>query len=190
MSSLIEHAKKELQLAGLFDKDSDYDGALGHAVMELIEVFSKQGHSGFSASRVISLFKKVANYECLMPLTGNDDEWNDISGTGNNPILQNNRVSSVFKNKDGKAYYLNGIVWVNQKGQTFTGTVDGISSSQYIKEFPFTPKTFYVDVIDTEIAKDDWESHIKDEEQLKPVKEYYDFPDKLVSNNTKDNYIK
>lgn len=173
--NLTEHAKKELQLAGLFDKDSDYDGALGHAVMELIEVFSKQGHSGFSAGRVISLFKKVANYECLMPLTGNDDEWNDVSRYGGSSLFQNNRVSSVFKRKDNRAYYLNGIVWTNQKGQSFTGTVDGISSSQYINKFPFTPKTFCVDVIDTEIAKDDWESHIKDIEQLKPVKEYYAF---------------
>jgi hypothetical protein len=33
--SLIEHAKTELQIAGLFDKDSDYEGALEEAVMEL-----------------------------------------------------------------------------------------------------------------------------------------------------------
>ena len=183
MSSLIEHAKKELELGGLFDKDSDYGGALGHAVMELIEVFSKQGHSGFSAWRVISLFKKVADYECLTPLTGIDGEWNDVSGYGDDPSFQNNRVPSVFKGIDNKPYYLNGIVWINQKGQLFTGTVDGVSSRQYIKKFPFTPKTFYVDVIDTEIAKDNWESHIKDIEQLKPVKEYYDFPDKKIPDN-------
>ena len=38
--SLIKHAERELRLAGFFDKDSDYEGALGKAVMELIEVFS------------------------------------------------------------------------------------------------------------------------------------------------------
>jgi hypothetical protein len=63
--SLIEHAKMELQIAGAFDKDSDYQGAIGEAVMELIEVFSKQGHSGMSASYVAGLFHKLAKYEPL-----------------------------------------------------------------------------------------------------------------------------
>ena len=40
---LIEHAKMELEMAGLFDKKGDfYEGATGKSVMELIEVFSKQ----------------------------------------------------------------------------------------------------------------------------------------------------
>ena len=43
MSDLTDHARNELKLAGLFDKDSDYDGMLGDSVMELVKVFSKQG---------------------------------------------------------------------------------------------------------------------------------------------------
>lgn len=35
--SLKDHAKRELALAGLFDKDSDYAGMIGHAVMKMIE---------------------------------------------------------------------------------------------------------------------------------------------------------
>ena len=97
--SLIKYAERELRLAGFFDKDSDYEGTLGKAVMELIEVFSKQGHSGFSANRVVSLFEKVARYENLLPLTGEDSEWNDISDLDGG-TLQNNRVSSVFKEKE------------------------------------------------------------------------------------------
>ena len=53
--SLKEHAKYELEKAGLFDKDSDYNGMIGNAVMELIEKFSEQGHSGFFALIVIEL---------------------------------------------------------------------------------------------------------------------------------------
>lgn len=50
MSNLTDYAKDELTRAGLFDKDSDYDGMLGTAALEIIEVFAKQGHSGMSAS--------------------------------------------------------------------------------------------------------------------------------------------
>lgn len=172
--STINHARRELELAGLFDKDSDYDGALGEAVMELVDVFSKQGHSGASASRVISLFKEVASYNCLMPLTGEDSEWNDISDIDGG-VLQNNRVSSVFKEKDtGKAYYLDAIVWRSQTGSGFTGTVENVSSRQYIKSFPFRPKTFYIEVTEWETSKDMWNSKIKDREQLIPVFEYYE----------------
>ena len=172
--SLIKHAERELRLAGFFDKDSDYEGALGKAVMELIEVFSKQGHSGFSANRVVSLFEKVARYENLLPLTGEDSEWNDISDLDGG-TLQNNRVSSVFKEKEtGRAYYIDAIVWRTQNGGSFTGSADDVSSRQYIKSFPFTPKTFYVDVIEEEVKKNDWVFHIKDNEQLMPVFEYYE----------------
>lgn len=51
-SGLCQHAKRELQLAGLFDQDSDYEGMLGTAVYEIIKVFAQQGHSGASAEIV------------------------------------------------------------------------------------------------------------------------------------------
>ena len=168
--SLITHAKRELKLAGLFDKDSDYNGDLGKAVMELIEVFSKQGHSGASAGRAIELFRIVASYKNLIALTGKDDELVDVS----DDCFQNNRVSSVFKKKKtGKAYYLNAITWVCEKS-SWVGDVSGITSRQYIKSFPFAPKTFYIDIIEKEIKKDEWEFTIKDKKQLKEVFEYYD----------------
>lgn len=65
MSNLIDHANKELQKAELFDKDADYDGMLGDAVLELITTFAKQGHSGYSASMTRELFYKLSNFEEL-----------------------------------------------------------------------------------------------------------------------------
>ena len=59
MSNLVEHAKTELKAAGLLDKDSDYDGMLGEAALELVEVFDKQGHSGLSAPYVASIVNKL-----------------------------------------------------------------------------------------------------------------------------------
>jgi len=48
-------ARKWLEQNGLFDKDSDYGGWLGEAVMEVVELVAKQGHSGGSASRLYGL---------------------------------------------------------------------------------------------------------------------------------------
>ena len=65
--NMIDFSKKELERAGMFDKDSDYEGMIGRAVMELIEVFSKQKHSGFSAMSTIEVFSRVAKFKKLSP---------------------------------------------------------------------------------------------------------------------------
>lgn len=65
MSNLVNHANEQLKKAGLFDKDSDYDGELGKGVLELITLFASQGHSGYSAEMTIQLFTKLARFEEL-----------------------------------------------------------------------------------------------------------------------------
>lgn len=57
MSYFTDYAKRELEFAGLNDSKKDfYEGETGKAVMELIETFAKQGHSGMSASVVSGIF--------------------------------------------------------------------------------------------------------------------------------------
>ena len=180
--TLRTHAEREMKLVGLDTKESDYEGMLYGAILELVDVFAKQGHSGFSAGRVISIFTKLARYENLAPLTGEATEWNEV-GDG---MYQNNRVSSVFKDKDNKPYYLDAIVWINQKGSTWGGSAakmngEVVRGRQFIKSFPFNPKTFYIDVIEKEVSKDNWEFTIKDEKQLEQVYEYYKRPVGLES---------
>ena len=122
--SLIEHAKTELQLAGLFDKEGDfYDGMTGKAVMELIEVFAKQGHSGMSAPYVISIFEKVANFKPLIGITGKDEEWGAVRDLGvGGSWYQNKRCSAIFKDgKDGRPYYIDAIVKRDQNGTCWSG---------------------------------------------------------------------
>lgn len=65
MSNLVNHAQKELDKVGLFDKDADYDGMLGEAVLELITTFANQGHSGMSAQMTRELFYKLSNFDNL-----------------------------------------------------------------------------------------------------------------------------
>jgi hypothetical protein len=58
---------------------------------------------------------KLAKFEVLSPLTGADDEWNDVS----DGLWQNNRDSAVFKAKDG-CYFINAFVWVDKETCGYT----------------------------------------------------------------------
>ena len=178
MSNLIEHAKREFLALGYIPLDQKQENGpnkwIQEGVLELIEVFSKQGHSGSSAPYCVRCFEKLALFKPLTPIKCDDVEWVEVGER----VYQNKRLSSVFKEgKEGKPYYLNAIVWRNQKGCTYTGGAfnskgEMIRSRQFIK-LPFTSKTFYVDVIEKEVKKDDFEFYIKDEAQLKAVFEYY-----------------
>jgi len=190
-SNSIKHAKREFQAAGWCDSTGKFeDGpqkSICDNILELLRVFSNRGHTGTTAYYVIDLFEKLAKFKTLTPLTGKDLEWAD-PGCGDS--LQNNRESALFKEKEtGKAYYIDAVIFREDDGSCFTGSSElkngsSICSRQYVKSFPFTPKTFYVDVVSTrwadkeETTKDengDWWTHIvKDESQLIAVFEYYD----------------
>ena len=138
MNNLEEYARKELELAGLFRKDSFYRGMLGDAVMELVRVFSAQEHSGLSAKVVISLFERVARLEPLVPLTGEPDEWNEV-GTG---VFQNRRCSHIFK-ENGVAYDFEGKIFKDRNGATYIS-----SDSRVPVVFPCIPKSEIVEAGD------------------------------------------
>lgn len=99
MSSLLQKAKTELRSAGLFAPDADYDGMVAHSVVSLMETFVAAGHSGGSAEITLALFERLAHHKPITPLTGEDSEWEDRSEMSGFPLWQNNRYSSVFKNK-------------------------------------------------------------------------------------------
>ena len=140
MSNLLKHAERELKFIGYDGKD-EYNNMAKAAIMELLTTFANQGHSGFSANYIVNLFNKLAKYETLSPLTGNDDEWNDVSDMSGEMLFQNNRDSRVFKDATG-TYFIEAIIW-NESGESSYTNKD---SKRYIKSFPFTPKTFYVKV--------------------------------------------
>lgn len=72
--SLVEHAERELAIAGLAGSDL-YDGMLYEAIMGLVRKFADQGHSGCSAAMTIDLAQKLLRYGPLTPLIGDDTEW-------------------------------------------------------------------------------------------------------------------
>lgn len=137
--SYKEHAEREFKAAG-WDLDSDkMQKLMCDQVLELLELFSKHGHSGSSAPYAINLFTTLAKFEPIVPLTGEDSEWRDCS-YGGEPKWQNSRCGHVFKDSDGKAYDCNGIVFKDKSGGYFTS-----GKSRVYIDFPYTPKTEYKD---------------------------------------------
>ena len=63
--SIREDAKKNLEMAGLFKKDSDYGGMIGDAVMKLVNTHLDEGHSGFSHEMSLHSFNKVIKGQAL-----------------------------------------------------------------------------------------------------------------------------
>lgn len=165
-------------------------------ILALAEKFGQSGQSGGSAPYVARALSQAIESLCLQkpicPVTGRDEEWVDVSETNGHKFFQNSRCYALFKAFDlrpdfcYKPYYLDAIVWVDEQGGQFTGeallpfgkgsATQRILSRQYIKGFPFTPKTFYVDVITKQLAKDDWERYVKNPEQLEEVFKYYNHP--------------
>jgi len=139
--ALVEFARDELARAGLFDKDSDYGGMMGEAVMKMIEQFADEGHSGFSAGMAISAFERLAKFEPLSPLTGDDDEWVEVGTQNGKPLYQNKRCGHVFREGKDFAYDIEGRVFREPSGACFTSYDSRIEVA-----FPYTPKREYVDV--------------------------------------------
>lgn len=140
MSNLIEHAKREFKAIGYIPLDQEQEDGpnkwIQENLIELLEVFSKQGHSGFSAGYCINAFNKLARFEPLASLTGEDWEWQEV-GTG---TWQNIRCGRVFKDEHGQAYDIEGRVFVNPTGEAYT-----CKESRVYVVFPYTPKTEYIE---------------------------------------------
>lgn len=128
-SNLETYAEEELRRGGYFDKDGAYGGMLGHAVMKMVREFAQEGHSGMSAGITLAVFKKVAAFQPLTPLTGGADEWNEV-GEG---VFQNRRCSHVFM-EDGQAYDSQGIIFKDADGMRYTNR-----NSRVPVTFPYTP---------------------------------------------------
>lgn len=146
--SLMFHAKKELDLIGMKeDSEDEMDTMMRRNILEVVEIFSKQGHSGFSAGEAINILDKLLRFQNLSPLTGEDDEWMDMSEyCDGEPLWQNIRCYNVFKTPN-ECYDINGRVFVDKDGYHYTNAI----KSRVPVTFPYTPHTEYVN--DTDISE-------------------------------------
>jgi len=148
-----DHAMLEFKAAGWIDHNDnwtdDWQQAICENVLNLLMLFSNQGHSGSSAPYTIKLFEKLAMFEPIVPLTGEDWEWSDVRHNGDGSIhYQNKRCSHVFKEGDGQAYDIDGRVfweWYKDQetGEKFKSHYTSRDSRVNVT-FPYTPKKEYV----------------------------------------------
>ena len=111
MSNLVSYAESELNRIGMTeDSPDEMNVAMRKHILHMMQEFANEGHSGFSASYAISILTKLIDFKPLSPLTGEDDEWvkHDYA---TEPVYQNKRRPSVFKDADGSCYDIDGKVF-------------------------------------------------------------------------------
>jgi len=135
--SYIDHAKRELKALGYkeIENEEGPNKWIQENLFELLDVFSKQGHSGSSAPYLVNLFSKIASFEPLSPLTGEEWEWMEV---GDN-LWQNIRCAHVFKTNEG-AYDIDGRIFRDPNGCCYTNR-----DSRVAVTFPYTPSSVYID---------------------------------------------
>lgn len=158
MSNLHHHARAEFRAAGWTDEAGNYKDEMQQAICEhvlkLLDVFADEGHSGSSAPYAVGVFKKLAMFEPLVPLTGEDWEWSEVR----EGVFQNKRCSRVFKQADrfdGQPYDIDGIVFYEWCERPLDDDEEGYPGTSRFKShytcrescvpvtFPYTPTTEY-----------------------------------------------
>jgi len=132
----------EFRAAGWVDGGGEYCDEMQEAickhVLKLLDVFADEGHSGSTAPYAINMFSRLAKFEPIAPLTGEDWEWHD---TGH--CHQNIRASHVFKDYNGECYDIDGIVfWEWAQSYDDEGKPSGIHKSFYTCRDSRVPVTF------------------------------------------------
>ena len=136
--SLHDYAKRELDRLCPPDENGRKDELqelVDRHVLQIVDLFSGQGHSNTSAVYVLSILERVLRFHPLTPLTGDDDEW-ESSLDQEDDKQQNNRCFSVFRcNHDNStAYDSEGKIFSSDGGRTFWGTKE----SRVPITFPYT----------------------------------------------------
>lgn len=150
MSTLLEFAKNELNnILEQCQEDTEalkLQKQINKDILDIINLFSKQGHSGGSASYVISVLNRLLHYKPLTPLTGNDDEWEDITKYGvDDTCYQNKRYPAVFKDKDNRAYNVEGKAFSDDNGHTWYTNGDSRVYIEFPYNVPESPEQIIVD---------------------------------------------
>ena len=149
MSNLENHAQMEFRAAGWTDESGKFNDEMQEAickhVLELLRIFADEGHSGTTAPYTVNLFKQLAMFEPIVPLTGEDWEWID-----HGYCKQNKRCNHVFMVPDhfnGQAYDSEAVIFWDWYTDPETGEKHKLhftsSDSARPITFPYTPKREY-----------------------------------------------
>ena len=139
MSNLLSYAEDELNRIGMTeDSPDEMNVEMRKHILHMVKEFSEEGHSGFSGRYALNILTKLLDFKPITPLTGADDEWNDVG----EDYWQNKRCSSVFKEADGTCYDIDGKVfweWYRDENGEAVKTYYSGSGCSTPVTFPYTP---------------------------------------------------
>lgn len=129
----------ENELSRLKDDKDGMQSRMNKHLLKMVKEFSKEGHSGFSASYAIAKLSRLLKWLPITAIEDNPDDWEQV-GDGS---LQHKRCSKIFKDKDrfdGQAFNIKGRVFSDNNGQSwFTNSKSSlpIEFPYYVPEYPF-----------------------------------------------------
>lgn len=149
MSNLVEFAQNELNrlLKNCTDsEDLNIQQTINNDILNVIKQFSEQGHTGTTAHYCISVLTNLLSWRPLTPLTGEEDEWEDVSKYYNNEhsVFQNKRCPAVFK-EDGKYYNVEGRIFTEDNGHTWYTSKDSRVEITFPYTVPTSPEEVHID---------------------------------------------
>lgn len=146
-SSLVTYALNEFEAVGYAPLHAMVDGPDKHmltSLVQMLRLLGEQNHDGQAIPFLISAFEKLARFEPLGPLTGEDQEWDEIEPG----LFQNKRCAHVFMDATtGQSYDNEGKIFRSPDGNKY----QSLASRVYIT-FPYTPVTEIVDTLEYEGA--------------------------------------
>lgn len=147
MAGLVEFAEGELNLLLKSCKDSESlktQKAVNDDILDIIKLFSSQGHSGFSAGYSLNILKRLLDYKPLSAITGDEDEWEQLNYS---PDLayQNKRCPSLFRDADGKVYNVEARIFSDDNGHTWYNCKESREYVELPYEVPAKPECIIID---------------------------------------------
>ena len=135
--------------------DEDYGIMCYNAAEQLLNVFEEQGHSGYSAMVVCTIFEHLVKGKPLTPIKDEEDQWHNAYTIEKFPEkrYQHKRMSSLFKHvaPDGTVFYydIGRIRAYDQNGDSFsTYHIDNIVSKYFPITFPYVGEEIKVHIED------------------------------------------
>jgi len=145
-SNLYLWAKSELDRLIVYCEEKEgKDGlemqkTINKNILDIVKVFCMQGHSGTSASYLISKVTRLLDWKPITALTGENSEWMEVPEYDNgNKTQQNKYCSAVFRDNcdNATAHYIYGRVYSDNGGHSWFTTNRGTLKSFTPVVFPF-----------------------------------------------------
>lgn len=151
-----ENEIKECKKEGDYQPgDEDYGLMCYDAAEHLLAVFQEQGHTGYSAMVVCSIFERLVKGKPLTPITDEEDQWRNAYAIEKFPEkrYQHKRMSSLFKHvkEDGSVSYYDidrVKAYDGEHGSFSTHHIEDIVNEYFPITFPYVGEKVKVHVED------------------------------------------